>query len=33
VTYTRDHQYIHNGRVYDHYRQTTYRRTTSEAAR
>ena len=33
VTYTRDHQHIRNGRVYDYYNQTTYRRTTSEAAR
>lgn len=27
VTYTRDRQYISNGRVYDRYDQTTYRRT------
>lgn len=33
VTYTRDRQTISGGRVYDHYNQTTYRRTFSESAR
>jgi hypothetical protein len=33
VTTTRDSQYIFNGRVYDRYRETTYRRTYSESTR
>ena len=33
VTYTRDQQLIVNGRVYDRYNQTTYRRTVSESTR
>ena len=26
ITYTVDHQHIHDGRVHDHFRQTTYQR-------
>ena len=33
VTYTRDSQHIFNGRVYDRYNETTYRRTYSEGTR
>lgn len=33
VTFTRDSQYISNGRVYDRYRETTYRRSYSESTR
>lgn len=33
VTYTRDQQSIFNGRVYDNYQQTTYRRTVTESER
>lgn len=33
VTYTRDRQSITNGRVYDRYDQTTYRRTVRESTR
>ncbi len=33
VTTTRDSQHIYNGRVYDRYNETTYRRTYSESTR
>ena len=33
VTYTRDSQYIYNGRVYDRYKETTYRRTYRSSTR
>lgn len=33
VTYTRDHQSISNGRVYDRYNESTYRRTVRESVR
>lgn len=33
VTYTRDSQYVSGGRVYDSYRQTTYRRSIRESQR
>lgn len=33
VTYTTDRQYIRNGRVYDRYNETTYRRTYRDSAR
>lgn len=33
VTYTRDRQFISNGRVIDQYSQTTYRRTVREGTR
>lgn len=33
VTYTRDRQYTSGGRVYDHYHQTTYRRSVRESSR
>ncbi len=33
VTYTRDRQSISNGRVFDRYDQTTYRRSVRDAAR
>lgn len=33
VTYTRDRQHSFNGRVFDAYQETTYRRTTTESTR